>query len=149
VGFLDRGRRTIASVGELLVRSIGTLSIGAFGTDGTHYGWALKVGDICLWWIRIIAWFANIVDIKVSDFRKWTFDVIVASIVCILTRWVTSRHRGAFLKKWQALASVSIQVRCVLRGTDQRSVGIVVAEVDICLVLDDGIVPAIINPQSD
>jgi hypothetical protein len=149
VGLLDRGRRTIASVSELLIGGIGTLRIGALGTDGTHYSGALKIGDICLWWIRIVAWFADIVDVKVSDFGKWTFDVIVASIVRILTRRVASGDRSAFLKKWQALAGISVKVRCMLRGSNQRSISVVVAEVDICLVLDDGIVPAIIDPQSN
>jgi hypothetical protein len=37
----------------------------------------------------------------------------------------------------------------MLGGSNQRSVSVVVAEVDICFVLDDGIVPAIIDPQSD
>jgi hypothetical protein len=108
----------------------------------------LKVGDICLWWIRIIAWFANIVHVKVSDFRKWSFYVVVASIVRILTRRVASGDRSAFLKKWQALAGIGVKVRRMLGGSNQRSVSVVVAEVDICFVLDDGIVPAIIDPQS-
>jgi hypothetical protein len=142
-------RRTITSVGELLVRGIGTFRISALRTNGTHYSRALKVGDICLWWVRIITWFANIIDVKVSDFRKWTFDVVVASIVRILTRRVASCDRSAFLEKWQAIAGISAKVRCMLRGSNQRSVSVVVAEVDISFVLNDGIVPAIIDPQSN
>ena len=58
--------RTVTGIGEFIVRCRGTLRVGAFCANGTYNRRVLQVRDVSFWGIRIIARFADIVDVEVT-----------------------------------------------------------------------------------
>lgn len=77
----EEGAGVVARCGELLVGRIGAFLVGRFGADGLNYGAGLEVADVCLRWVGVVAWGADVVDVEVSGLGKWAFNVVVADFV--------------------------------------------------------------------
>lgn len=73
------GKRTIASRNKLLIWSIGAFCIFTLCTNRSHNRRALKVGNIGLRRIRVVARLSNIVDIEIAALCQRPFDIIVTS----------------------------------------------------------------------
>jgi hypothetical protein len=74
---------------------------------------------------------------------------LITGIVSIRTCLVVARSSGALLESGKAVRVVRVYERVVLRFADDWSVRIVVAEIDVGLVLNDGIIPAIVDSKGD
>ena len=94
VGFIGREMGegeglTIACGSELIVGGVGTFGVGGFGTNGTGDRGLEEVGGVGLWWVGVVAWFADVVDVEVvgcgaalcGGLAEGAFNVVVAGIV--------------------------------------------------------------------
>jgi hypothetical protein len=143
------GMRTISGGRELVVRSVGALGVGALGTNGLHDGRFGQVGGVGLRRIRVVAWLADIIDVPVSGFRDGALDAVGASAVGVGASAITARGGGALLESGEAVVVVGVGVRVVIRLADEGFVGVVVAEIDVRLVLEDRVIPAVIDGEGN
>jgi hypothetical protein len=143
------GRRTIAGGRELGVRSVGALGVGALGTDGLHDGGAGQVGGVGLRRIRVVAWLADIIDVPISGLRDGALDAVSACAVGIGAIAIIARCCGALLESGEAVVVVGVGVRVVIGLANEGLVGVVVAEIDVRLVLEDRVVPAVVDGKGN
>lgn len=70
-------------------------------------------------------------------------------MMCHLARLIRSSHLAAFLQQWQAICLVGVKIHGMLGSRDDGLVAVVETVVYTGFLLDDGIKPAIVNPEGD
>lgn len=160
---LDDGREggeeaagVVARGGEFVVGRVGTLGVGCFGADGAGDGGFEEVAGVGGGWVRVGARFADVVDVEVVEGdaavggggAEGAFDVVVAGVVGVFAGRVGACGGGAFGEERGTALCVGVGELGVLGCGDDGFVGVVVGEVDVGLLLNRGIVPAVVDAQS-
>ena len=143
----------VARVGEFVVGGVGALGVGGLGADGAGDGGFEQVAGVGGGWVRVIARFADVVDVKVVQGdptvcwggAEGAFDVAVAGVVGVFAGRVGAGGGGAFREKGAAALCVGVGELGVLGFGDDGFVGVVVGEIDVGLLLDGGVVPAVVD----
>ena len=145
----------VARGGEFVVGGVGAFGVGRFSADGAGDGGLEEVARVGGWRVRVVARFADVVDVEIVEGdaavggggAEGAFDVAVAGAVGVFAGRVRARGGGAFGQERGAALGVGVGELGVLGGGDYGLVGVVVGEVDVGLLLNGGIVPAVIDAQ--
>ena len=145
----------VARGGEFVVGGVGALDVGGLGADGARHRGLEQVARVRRRWVGIVARFADVVHVEIvggdaavgGGGAEGAFDVAVAGVVRGLAGAVGPSGGGAFGEEGGAVLVVGVGELCVLGGGDDGPVGVVVGEVDVGLLLDGRIVPAVVDAQ--
>ena len=147
----------VAGGGELVVGRVGALGVGGLGADGARDGGLEQVAGVGGGRVGVVARLADVVDVEVVEGdaavgrggAEGPLDVAVAGVVGVLAGGVGARGGGAFgQERGAALGVGGGELRVLGRG-DDGLVRVVVGEVDVGLLLDGGVVPAVVDAQGD
>lgn len=141
-------KHTVTGFAEFVVRCTWTLRVSALCSDGLGDRGICQIAVVGGGWVWILTGLANVVDVKVGDLTQGPLDVVVAYVLRVRAGGIRTAT-CAILKGRYTRLSVCVEVGIMLRGGDQRVVGVAVAVVDVCFVLEDGVEPAVVDAQRD
>ena len=129
------------------------IPLSANGLDDGSLG---QVGRVGGWWVRVVGWLADVIDVEVvtgfaavgSGLGEWVFDSVRADGVRILAVGVGAGC-VALGESWGAVVGVGIHQARVLVSGDEGLVGIVKSKVNISFLLEGSVEPAVVDAQSD
>jgi hypothetical protein len=81
--------------------------------------------------------------------RDGALDAVGACAVGIGAIAIISRCCGSILESGEAVVVVGVGVRVVIGLANEGLVGVVVAEIDVRLVLEDRVVPAVVDGKGN